>query len=75
MKKQSEDDNYLDSIPGFIRAKIIPGINAYKGVCEVCRKVVPAGTGIRTTVKGPFSYIHKIRHKECAESDHLFIHK
>jgi len=71
--KQNYNKEYLESLPGFIKTKIKPGINAYNGVCEVCRKMVPANTGIRITIKGPFSYIHKIRHKEC-ESSELFIH-
>jgi len=57
--------NTLDQLPGFIKAKVLPGVNAYNGICEICRKVVPAGTGVRRTVKGPFSLIHKIRHHEC----------
>ena len=70
---QTENNEYLESIPGFIKVKIVSGINAYAGICEVCRKVVPAGAGIRITIKGPFSLIHKIRHKEC-ENGHLAVH-
>jgi len=68
-------DSYLNSIPGYEKRAIPTRVNAYDAICEVCRKIVPAGTGIRITVKGAFSNIHKVRHKECEKVDHLFVDK
>jgi hypothetical protein len=59
------DRAYVESLPGFKHAKVVPGINAYDAICVACHKPVKAGTGVRVTVRGPFSRVHKVWHHEC----------
>jgi len=58
---------YLNTLPGFTKAKIRKGVNAYSAICYICKTRVEPGVGIRNTVKGPFSMIHKVAHKGCVD--------